>query len=369
MQLMVTNDKDHLCTQVSYRLDLRGPSVVVQTTCSTSLVAVSLACESLHAGRCDMALAGGVTVRVPQRGGYFYTAGSILSPDGHCRPFDANAQGTIVGSGVGLVVLKRLGDALADGDNIRAVILGVGLNNDGNDKVGYTAPSFRGQAAAIRAAHAMAGVSPESIGYVEAHGTGTILGDPIEVAALDRGVQGQHRSTRVLRHRLGEIELRPSLLRRRRGRVDQDGARARARRHPADRALQRAESGDRLRVEPVLRHDAACSRGSATAHRAAPASARSASAAPMRMWCSRKRRRRPAPAERRSAPARRRCRHAATAALDDATTRLASAPAGAPGAGPGRRRLHAPRRTPRVSAPPRRSSPAATTATASDRGA
>ena len=117
MTLMVTNDKDHLCTQASYRLDLRGPSVVVQTTCSTSLVAVSLACESLQSGRCDMALAGGVTVRVPQRGGYFYTAGSILSPDGHCRPFDANAQGTIVGSGVGLVVLKRLSDAVRDGDN------------------------------------------------------------------------------------------------------------------------------------------------------------------------------------------------------------------------------------------------------------
>ncbi len=185
MQLMVTNDKDHLCTQASYRLNLRGPSVVVQTTCSTSLVAVSLACESLHVGRCDIALAGGVTVRVPQRGGYFYTAGSILSPDGHCRPFDADAQGTIVGSGVGLVVLKRLTNALADGDNVRAVILGTGLNNDGNDKVGYTAPSFRGQAAAIRAAHAMSGVSVDSIGYIEAHGTGTILGDPIEVAALN----------------------------------------------------------------------------------------------------------------------------------------------------------------------------------------
>ena len=184
MQLMVTNDKDHLCTQVSYRLNLRGPSVAVQTTCSTSLTAVSLACESLQSGRCDMALAGGVTVRVPQRGGYYYTAGSILSPDGHCRPFDARAQGTIVGSGVGLVVLKLLDQALADGDNVRAVILGVGLNNDGNDKIGYTAPSFHGQAAAIRAAQAMSGVSPETIGYVEAHGTGTILGDPIELSAL-----------------------------------------------------------------------------------------------------------------------------------------------------------------------------------------
>jgi phthiocerol/phenolphthiocerol synthesis type-I polyketide synthase E len=184
MQLMVTNDKDHLCTQVAYRLNLRGPSVTVQTTCSTSLVAVAMACESLQSGACEMALAGGVTVRVPQRGGYFYTAGSILSPDGHCRPFDVNAQGTIVGSGVGIVVLKRLSDALASRDNVRAVILGAGVNNDGNDKVGYTAPSFRGQAAAIRAAHAASGVAPDSIGYVEAHGTGTILGDPIELSAL-----------------------------------------------------------------------------------------------------------------------------------------------------------------------------------------
>lgn len=184
MQLMVTNDKDHLCTQVSYRLNLKGPSVVVQTTCSTSLVAVSMACESLHHRRCDLALAGGVTVRVPQRGGYFYTAGSILSPDGHCRPFDARAQGTIVGSGVGLVVLKRLEDARRDRDNIRAVILGAGINNDGSDKVGYTAPSVSGQSAAIRSAYRVAGISPASIGYVEAHGTGTILGDPIEITAL-----------------------------------------------------------------------------------------------------------------------------------------------------------------------------------------
>ena len=184
MQLMVTNDKDHLCTQVSYRLDLRGPSVVVQTTCSTSLVAVSMACQSLRSGQCDMALAGGVTVRVPQRGGYYYVAGSILSPDGHCRPFDVNAQGTIVGSGVGMVVLRRLEDALADGDSIRAVIRGFGLNNDGHDKVGYTAPSVRGQVAAIADAYQSAGISPDSVGYVEAHGTGTILGDPIELSAL-----------------------------------------------------------------------------------------------------------------------------------------------------------------------------------------
>jgi acyl transferase domain-containing protein len=186
IQLMVTNDKDHLCTQVSYRLNLRGPSVVVQTTCSTSLVAVALACESLQHRRCDMAMAGGVTVKVPQRGGYYYVAGSILSPDGHCRPFDAQAQGTIVGSGVGQVVLRRLADAVEAGDNIRAVILGIGINNDGNDKVGYTAPSKRGRAAAIRAALRNSGVDAKSIGYVEAHGTGTILGDPIEMSALTK---------------------------------------------------------------------------------------------------------------------------------------------------------------------------------------
>ena len=184
MQMMVTNDKDHLCTQVSYRLNLQGPSLTVQTTCSTSLVAVSVACQSLRSGGCDMALAGGVTVRVPQRGGYFYVAGSILSPDGHCRPFDMNAQGTVVGSGVGVVVLKRLDDAIADGDSIRAVIRGFGLNNDGHDKVGYTAPGVSGQVAAIAAAYRDAGISPETVGYVEAHGTGTILGDPIEFSAL-----------------------------------------------------------------------------------------------------------------------------------------------------------------------------------------
>ena len=185
MQLMVTNDKDHLCTQVSYRLNLRGPSVVVQTTCSTSLVAVAMACESLQVGRCDMALAGGVTVRVPQRGGYFYVAGSILSPDGHCRPFDANAQGTIVGSGVGLVVLKRLEDALADGDGIRR-----------RDPRRRDQQRRQRQGRVHRARHPRPGgrhrrrvrrgrrSRPTPIGYVEAHGTGTILGDPIELSAL-----------------------------------------------------------------------------------------------------------------------------------------------------------------------------------------
>ncbi|HVO41660.1 MAG TPA: SDR family NAD(P)-dependent oxidoreductase, partial [Aggregatilineales bacterium] len=184
MQLMVTNDKDHLTTHTAYKLNLRGPTATVQTTCSTSLVAVSLACQNLLEGRADMALAGGVTVKVPQRRGYYYMPGGILSPDGHCRPFDASAQGTIVGSGVGLVVLKRLSDALADGDQIRAVIRGFGVNNDGSAKVGYTAPSVQGQVRAIKMALDMAQINPETIGYVEAHGTATMLGDPIEFSAL-----------------------------------------------------------------------------------------------------------------------------------------------------------------------------------------
>ena len=262
MQLMVTNDKDHLCTQVSYRLNLRGPSVAVQTTCSTSLVAVAVACESLRARSCDLALAGGVTVRVPQRAGYFYTAGSILSPDGHCRPFDARAQGTVVGSGVGIVALKRLDDAVADDDSIRAVLLGIGINNDGSDKVGYTAPGFRGQVAAITAAYERAGVSPESLGYVEAHGTGTILGDPIELLGADGGVPAPHRPAWVLRDRVAEVERRSSVLRVGRGRADQDRADPAARSDPADGALPGAEPRHRLRRQPLLRHDLAAPVGS-----------------------------------------------------------------------------------------------------------
>lgn len=186
LQTLIGNDKDYLATHVSYKLNLTGPSLTVQTACSTSLVAVHLACQSLLNGECDMALAGGVTVRVPQKAGYFYQDGGILSPDGHCRPFDADAEGTIFGSGVGVVVLKRLEDALADGDRIEAVIRGSAINNDGSLKVGYTAPGEDGQAAVIDEALTIAGVNPETIGYVEAHGTGTPLGDPIEVAALTR---------------------------------------------------------------------------------------------------------------------------------------------------------------------------------------
>ncbi|NHN76931.1 SDR family NAD(P)-dependent oxidoreductase [Azotobacter chroococcum] len=182
--LMNGNDKDSLATRVAYKLDLRGPAVSVQTACSTSLAAVHLACRGLLNYEADMALAGGVWLNLLQEGGYRYQPGAILSPDGHCRAFDAEAAGTVLGSGAGIVVLKRLADALADGDTVHAVIKGSALNNDGAAKVGYTAPSVDGQAEAILAAQAMAGVSADSIGYVETHGTGTSLGDPIEIAAL-----------------------------------------------------------------------------------------------------------------------------------------------------------------------------------------
>jgi acyl transferase domain-containing protein len=185
-QIAIGNDRDHLTTQVAYKLNLRGPSMTVQTACSTSLVAVCMACESLLNYQCDMALAGGVALDDFTREGYYYEQGGILSPDGHCRAFDAAAQGTVPGNGVGIVVLKRLSEAVADRDPIRAVITGFALNNDGSRKVGYTAPSVEGQAEVIAMAHAVAGVEPESITYVEAHGTGTALGDPIEIAALDQ---------------------------------------------------------------------------------------------------------------------------------------------------------------------------------------
>jgi acyl transferase domain-containing protein/acyl carrier protein len=184
LQVSLANDKDHLATRVSYKLNLKGPSFTVQSACSTSLVAVHLACQSLLHYQCDLALAGGSSVGVPQRRGYLHQEGSILSPDGHCRAFDARAQGVVGGSGVGVVVLKRLEDALADGDHIHAVIRGSAINNDGSAKVGYTAPSVDGQAEVIVTAQAVAGVAASTISYVEAHGTGTPLGDRVEMAAL-----------------------------------------------------------------------------------------------------------------------------------------------------------------------------------------
>lgn len=178
------NDKDFLSTRVSYVLDLKGPSVNIQTACSTSLVAVHYACQSILKGECDMALAGGVTIELPHARGYIFEEGEILSPDGHCHAFDHRAQGTVFGSGAGAVVLRPLKDALADGDHIWAVIKGTAINNDGASKAGYLAPSVDGQAGAVAAAHRAAGVTADTIDYVECHGTGTYLGDPIEVAAL-----------------------------------------------------------------------------------------------------------------------------------------------------------------------------------------
>lgn len=183
---LMGNDKDYVATRVAYKLDLRGPGLTIQTACSSSLVALCEACQSLRAGDCDAALAGGVSITFPQKRGYLYVEGSIASSDGHCRPFDAQATGTVFGSGVGLVVLKRLSDAQADGDTIYAVIKGWALNNDGAQKAGYMAPSADGQAEAIRMAQERAGVSARTIGYVETHGTGTPLGDPIEIAGLTK---------------------------------------------------------------------------------------------------------------------------------------------------------------------------------------
>ena len=180
---LINSAGEYLSTRLSYKLDLRGPSMTVSTACSSSLVAVTQAIQALVLGQCDLALAGGASLGVPIEG-YVFQEGSILSGEGTCRAFDARSAGTVPGDGVAVVVLKRLPEAIRDGDAIRAVITGFGLTNDGGDKIGFSAPSVSGQAAAISAAHAMAGITPEDIGYVEAHGTGTTLGDAVEIAAL-----------------------------------------------------------------------------------------------------------------------------------------------------------------------------------------
>ncbi len=183
-QTMINNQANYLCTKVAYRLNLTGPAVTVQTACSSSLVAVHQACLALQAGDCDIAMAGGVSIGKLEKEGYTYQDGLIFSPDGKCRAFDSAAHGTLEGQGVGIVVLKPLAQALADGDSIRAVIKGSAINNDGRNKIGYTAPSQERQAKVIRAAQRKAGIRPETLTYVEAHGTGTLLGDPIEFEGL-----------------------------------------------------------------------------------------------------------------------------------------------------------------------------------------
>ncbi|MER9586474.1 beta-ketoacyl synthase N-terminal-like domain-containing protein [Mesorhizobium sp. M0276] len=191
LQIRILNGCDFTATRIAYKLNLTGPCVSVQTACSTSLVAVHLACQSLRSNQCDMALAGGASISLPHGKGYLHQQGHILSPDGHCRAFDAKAQGTVRGSGAAVVVLKRLSDACRDRDYIWAVIKGTAINNDGAAKVGFTAPSAVGQAAVIRAALADADVPADTIGYVEAHGTGTHLGDPIEISGLTKAFRSQ----------------------------------------------------------------------------------------------------------------------------------------------------------------------------------
>lgn len=183
---LIASDKDFLSTRISYKLNLKGPSLTIQTACSTGMVAVHLACQSLLNAESDMALAGAISVRFPHRAGYFCDGGGVLSPDGHVRAFDAKANGTVFGSGGGILVLKRLADALVDGDNIHAVIKGSAVNNDGAEKAGYTTPSVNGQADVVVEAIANAGVEAESITYVEAHGSGTPVGDPVEIRALTK---------------------------------------------------------------------------------------------------------------------------------------------------------------------------------------
>ncbi|WP_181016043.1 non-ribosomal peptide synthetase/type I polyketide synthase [Pseudanabaena sp. BC1403] len=194
-QTMLANEKEFVTTRTSYKLGLTGPSLSINTACSTSLVAVIQAFQGLMSNQCDIALAGGISITTPQNRGYLHQEGSMLSPDGRCRPFDANAQGTMFNSGAGIVVLKRLEEALDDGDRIYAVIKGVGMNNDGTDKVSFTAPSVNGQAGAIAMAQASAGIHPETITYIETHGTATPLGDPIEIEALTQAFRAQTDAT------------------------------------------------------------------------------------------------------------------------------------------------------------------------------
>ncbi len=187
--VLLSNDRDYFATRISYKLNLRGPAMNIQTACSTSLVAVHQACMALLGYQCNIALAGGVRVGIPQDRGYTYIEGSIFSPTGRCRSFDADADGSIFGDGCGVVVLKRLSEAIEDGDNIHAVILASALNNDGSNKVGFTAPSIEGQAEAIGMCQDLADIDPETITYIETHGSGTPLGDPIEVRALTKVFQ------------------------------------------------------------------------------------------------------------------------------------------------------------------------------------
>ncbi len=213
MNLTFHNERDFLATRVSHQFNLRGPSIAVQTACSSSLVAVHLACQSLLNDECDIALAGGVSIRIPHHVGYWHEPGSIVSAVGHCRPFDVRADGTVFGSGVGIVVLKPLQTALDDGDRIHAVIRGAAVNNDGAMKMGYAAPSAAAQADVIAEAHAVADIDCSTVSYIETHGTGTPLGDPIEIDGLRRVFAGPSSARRVpcvlgsVKSNIGHLEV------------------------------------------------------------------------------------------------------------------------------------------------------------------
>lgn len=207
---LIGNEKDYLATRVAYKFNLHGPAITVQTACSSSLVAVHLAMQSLVLGECDIAVAGGVSVKVPQTAGYLHQDGMPFASDGQCRPFDAAGTGTVFGSGAGVVVLKPLEAAQRDGDHVYAVIRASACNNDGNRKVGFTAPSVDGQADVIRRALALAEVEPGQVSYIEAHGTATPMGDPIEVAALQEAYEAGPRAAPCalgsIKSNLGHVE-------------------------------------------------------------------------------------------------------------------------------------------------------------------
>lgn len=209
-----SNDKDFLAPRISYKLNLDGPSLNVQTSCSTGLVAVHSAAQSLLLGECDLAIAGAVCIKLPQHAGYKYQADGVLSPDGLCRPFDAESKGTIFTNGLGLVLLKRLSEAVEDGDDVIAVIAGSAINNDGSKKVGFTAPSVSGQIDALTRALAVAGIAPAEVQFIEAHGTGTAMGDPIEVEAIKQayGIAGQPCGIGSLKGNFGHFNIAAGII-------------------------------------------------------------------------------------------------------------------------------------------------------------
>ena len=242
---MLGNDKDFLCTRVSYKLDLHGPSMTIQTACSTSLVAVAVACRALIAANAIWLWPAAYPLIFRSAPAICSEEGMIFSPDGHCRPFDADARGTRAGEGAGIVVLKRLAERLADRDTIHAVIRGAAINNDGAGKAGYTAPSVDGQIEVIAMAQALAGVDPRTISYIEAHGTGTPLGDPIEIAALDASLSRVDPRRRLLPSWFAQGQSRTSRCGSRRCRPDQD--------RPGAQASRNSPAGEFPHAEPATR--------------------------------------------------------------------------------------------------------------------